>query len=119
VPDIAEPLRSARVAVVPLRAGSGQQSKMLEAMACGTPVVASPRAAGGMDAADGTHVLVAGDPEAMAAAVVRLLEDADACERLAANARALIEERYTWERSVERLEEVYARAVAAGPSGRL
>jgi glycosyltransferase involved in cell wall biosynthesis len=119
VPDIAEPLRSARVAVVPQRAGSGQQSKMLEAMACGTPVVASPLAAAGMEAVDGTHLLVAGDPEEMAAAVVRLLEDAAACERLSDSARRLVAEHYTWERSVERLEAVYAQAVEAGPSGRL
>ena len=116
VPDIAEPLRSARVAVVPLRAGSGQQSKMLEAMACGTPVVASPLAAAGMEAVDGEHLLVAHGADHTAAAVLHLLEDSALCERLAANARRLVEERYTWERSVEGLEEVYARALAAGPS---
>ncbi len=117
VADMAEALRSARVAVVPLRTGSGQQSKMLEAMACGTPVVASSLAAGGMEGSPGQHLLVADEPEAMAAAVVRLLEDAPFGERLAAQARALVEERYTWERSVALLEEAYARARGRKASG--
>jgi len=110
VPDLAEPLRAARVAVAPLRAGSGQQSKMLEAMACGTPVVASPLAASGMEVVPGEHLLVADGAEATAEAVVRLLDDAALAARLAANARRLVEERYTWESSVDRLERAYGRA---------
>lgn len=112
VPDMVEPLRASRVAITPLRTGSGQQSKVLEAMACGTPVVASPLAASGMEAADEEHLLVADGPEAMARAVVRLLEDVSLAERLAANARRLVDQRYTWERSVELLEQAYGRARA-------
>jgi glycosyltransferase involved in cell wall biosynthesis len=119
VPDMAEPLRAACVAVAPLRTGSGQQSKVLEAMACGTPVVASPLAAAGVEAAHEEHLLVADGPQATAAAVVRLLEDAADARRLAANARRLVEERYTWERSVDRLEQAYARARGRGPANRL
>jgi sugar transferase (PEP-CTERM/EpsH1 system associated) len=110
VPDMAAQVRAARVAVAPLRAGSGQQSKVLEAMACGTPVVASPLAAAGMDVTGDEHLLVAEGASATAAAVARLLEDDALAVRLAANARRLVEERYTWERSVERLEEAYGRA---------
>lgn len=118
VPDMAEALHSARVAVVPLRTGSGQQSKMLEAMACGTPVVATSLAASGMEARGGEHLLVADGAEAMADAIVRLGEDGTLAARLSANARRLVEERYTWEQSVDRLEQVYARALAEGRSGR-
>jgi polysaccharide biosynthesis protein PslH len=110
VADMAEPLARARVSVAPLRTGSGQQSKLLEAMACGTPVVASPLAASGMDAVDGEHLLVAEGADATATAVVRLLEDDALAGRLAASARRLVEERYTWERSVELLERAYERA---------
>lgn len=110
VPDMAVHVRAARVAVAPLRTGSGQQSKVLEAMASGTPVVASPLAAAGMDVAHEEHLLVADGAEATAAAVARLLEDAPLAARLAASARRLIEERYTWERSVQRLEEAYRAA---------
>jgi sugar transferase (PEP-CTERM/EpsH1 system associated) len=110
VPDMAAHVRAARVAVAPLRAGSGQQSKVLEAMACGTPVVASRLAASGMEAAHEEHLLVADGAEATASAVLRLIEDAPLCARLAANGRRLVEERYTWERSVEGLEAAYRRA---------
>ena len=51
--------------------------------------------------------------EQVAAAVARLLEDDALAGRLAASARRLVEDRYTWERSVERLEEAYRRALEA------
>ena len=110
VSDMAAHVRAARVAIAPLRTGSGQQSKVLEAMACGTPVVASGLAASGLEVAGEEHLLVADGADATAAAVVRLIEDADLSARLAANARRLVEERYTWERCAEGLEAAYGRA---------
>ena len=41
VPDLGAVLTRAAVAVAPMHAGSGQPLKILEAMACGTPVVAA------------------------------------------------------------------------------
>jgi sugar transferase (PEP-CTERM/EpsH1 system associated) len=113
VEDMAAVLRAARVAVASLRSGSGQQSKLLEAMACGTPVVASPLAAAGMEAIAGEHLLIASGSEATADAVLRLLADGDASAALSVAGRRLVEERYTWERSVALLEAAYARAVLA------
>jgi sugar transferase (PEP-CTERM/EpsH1 system associated) len=114
VPDMAAQVRAARVAVAPLRTGSGQQSKVLEAMACGTPVVASPLASAGMELGHEEHLLVADGAEPTAAAVVRLVEDAALAERLARSARRLVEQRYTWERSVAALEAAYGRARSRG-----
>jgi sugar transferase (PEP-CTERM/EpsH1 system associated) len=113
VEDMAAVLRSARVAVAPLQSGSGQQSKILEAMACGTPVVASPLALAGMEAQGGRDLLVGADAASTADAVRTLLADGDRAARLARSARSLIEERYTWERSAALLQAVYERAVLA------
>jgi sugar transferase (PEP-CTERM/EpsH1 system associated) len=110
VADVGERLRAAQVAVAPLLAGAGQSNKTLEAMASGTPAVVSPLAAGGLEARHGEHLIVAADAEAFAAEVLRVLGDAALAERLAAAGRRLVESAYTWERSVERLEAVYARA---------
>ena len=104
----------ASVAVAPMQAGSGIQNKVLEAMASGTPVVATPNALGGIEAQEGEHVLMAGDAEGLAEQVVRLLKDPALRLRLAHNARRLMEDKYTWERSVAMLEEVYRLAIEQG-----
>ena len=120
VADVGERLRFAQAAVAPLQAGSGQSNKTLEALASGTPAVVSPLAAAGLEARHDEHLLVAGSAQDFAAAVARVLEDKALAERLAVAGRALVESAYTWERSVERLESAYARALekAAGRDGK-
>ncbi|MEO8459298.1 MAG: glycosyltransferase [Dokdonella sp.] len=105
-------LARAAVAVAPMRAGSGQQIKIFEAMAAGTPVVATSLAAAGLEVEHGRHLLVADGAEAFAAAVVRLLDDPDLAATLAKNARALVKQRYTWACSNEALEKLWLMAVA-------
>jgi sugar transferase (PEP-CTERM/EpsH1 system associated) len=107
-------LARARVAVAPMRTGSGMQNKVLEAMACGTPLVATPLAAAALEARDGEHLVLAEGAEGLAAGVVRLLGDEGLCRHLAAGARRLVEARFTLERSVEALERLYAEAVSGG-----
>ena len=109
VPDLRAHLRRAAVAVAPMRAGAGQQFKVLEAMASGTPVVATPVAAAGL-LPEPDCLLVAEGPEAFAEAVVSLLQDPARAERVARRARRFVEERYTWERSTALLEEQYEAA---------
>jgi sugar transferase (PEP-CTERM/EpsH1 system associated) len=113
VPAIAPELAAATVAVVPLRAGSGLQNKVLEAMAAGTPVVATPRAVAGLDLVPGEHALVAEDAERLAAATVTLLRDPPRARALARAARALVERRYRWEDSADRVEAAWRAAVGA------
>ena len=107
VPDLHQLLARAAVAVAPMQAGSGIQNKVLEAMSSGTPLVVTPHALGGIEARDGEHLLVAQDPETFARQVIRLFNDAPLACRLARNARRLVEEKYTWERSAAMLQEVY------------
>ena len=111
VADVGLRLRAAQAAVAQLLAGSGQSNKTLEAMASGTPAVVSPLAAAGLEARHGEHLLVAASAETFAAELVRLLGDEALAQRLAAAGRRLVESAYTWERSVERLEAVYTRAL--------
>jgi len=113
VPAMAPELAAATVAIVPLRAGSGLQNKVLEAMAVGTPVVATPRAVAGLDVRSGEHVLLAEDAPALARAVVDLLRDPARARRLAHAARTLVERRYRWEESAAGVEAAWRAAVGA------
>jgi glycosyltransferase involved in cell wall biosynthesis len=111
VPAMAPELAAATVAVVPLRAGSGQQNKVLEAMAVGTPVVATPQATGGLDVVAGEHLLVAADAPGLAEAALGLLRDPARARALARAARALVERKYRWEDSAAGVEAAWQAAV--------
>lgn len=87
----------AAVAVVPLRAAAGTRLKILEAAACGVPVVSTSVGAEGLDLADGDEIRIADSPEGFAAAVAGLLADPSARRRQAAAARRRVEERYGWD----------------------
>lgn len=103
VADVRPYLAHAALAVAPLRIARGIQNKVLEAMAMGRPVVASPGAFEGIRAEPGRDLLVA---DGVAETVLRVLEVLDGRhEGLGAAARTLIETRYSWQSVVARLDQ--------------
>jgi glycosyltransferase involved in cell wall biosynthesis len=92
VPDTTPFLRRARVAVVPLRIGSGSRLKALEAFAAGRPVVGTTIGLGGLPVRPHVHAEVADDAAGFAAAVVRLLDDDDRASSLAIRGRELVDD---------------------------
>ncbi len=112
VPSVHEFVARSAVAVAPMRSGSGIQFKIIEAMAAGTPVVATPTATVGLQAVAERDLLVGEGAEAFAAQVVRLLNDQALRRRLADNALSLVRDVYAWERTVDVLEGVYERALS-------
>jgi len=95
VEDLPAAYAQAACAVVPLLTGGGSPLKFVEALAYGLPVVATPRAAAGLQVRDGEHCLLAADGEAFAAALVRVLRDG--APELGARGRELARERYSIE----------------------
>jgi glycosyltransferase involved in cell wall biosynthesis len=80
-------------------------------MACGTPLVVTAFALGGIAARDDRDLLVATDAAHFAAQTIRMLRDAALRERLAQSARRLVERDHSWERCVADLEALYERAI--------
>jgi hypothetical protein len=70
--DSAEVYAPGSILAVPLRIASGVRIKILEAWARGVPVVATPAALAGLEAADGREALVARDARDFAAAIGRI-----------------------------------------------
>lgn len=106
VPDTRPWLAAASAVVAPLAVARGVQNKLLEAMAMARPVVASPSAAQGIDATDGTHLLVADGPAATAEAVATLMHDPHRAETIGQVARQRMVDRYSWEATLAPLADI-------------
>ncbi len=102
VGDLSAAYARASCAVVPLLQGGGTPLKLIEALAYGLPVVATPRAIAGLAVRDGEHCLIADGAEAFAEALVRVLRDG--APELGLRGRQLVLERY----SIEALSELVA-----------
>lgn len=107
VADMRPYLQEATVAVAPLAYGAGIQNKVLEAMACGTPVVASPQGVSALAARADRDLAVAAGAEAFADKVVGLLACAERRRALGEAGRAYVEAHHSWFRVAERLGGIY------------
>ncbi|HTU10929.1 MAG TPA: TIGR03087 family PEP-CTERM/XrtA system glycosyltransferase [Allosphingosinicella sp.] len=97
VPDVRPWLASADIVVAPLQIARGIQNKVLEAMAMGRAVVASPGAYEGIDALPGRDLMVAADPAAQADAILSLLDAPERAVAMGKAARARMVSHYGWE----------------------
>lgn len=85
---------------------------VLEAMACGTPVVASNKGGIPLVVKDGVNgfLVRARSAKAIAGALKKILNDPILKERLVLNARKIVEERFDWQVIVPQIENLYERA---------
>jgi glycosyltransferase involved in cell wall biosynthesis len=104
VDDVRGYYAQAKVAVAPYRYGEGTRIKVVEALACGTPLVSTAVGCQGLDVKDDEHVLIAETETDFCNGVVGLLRDAGRARRLAAAGRELVEEKYTWKGLIGNLE---------------
>jgi glycosyltransferase involved in cell wall biosynthesis len=104
VDDAIGELARAKVAVVPVLAGSGTRLKILEAWAAGVPVVSTTLGAEGLGARDGESLLLADGGPAFAEAVSRLLASTELKERVGAAGRLLLEREFIWEAAWKKLD---------------
>ena len=102
--ELVELFGSAQVAVVP-SLYEGFSLPAIETLACATPLVATTAGAlpevVGPDGVSALHV-PPGDPEALAAAIGRILDDPELAVRLGAAGRARVVELYTWRAVAEK-----------------
>jgi glycosyltransferase involved in cell wall biosynthesis len=107
VPDIRPYIQKAGLAVVPILYGAGSQVKIIEAMACGTPVVASPRAVSALDVRVGRDVAVAESAHSMAESIVNLLQDPKGLQEMSQAGRTYVETHHDWKKIAARLGGLY------------
>jgi glycosyltransferase involved in cell wall biosynthesis len=114
LPDLRKPLHEASIAAAPLLYGAGVQNKVLEAMACATPVVATSRATRALNVQPGIDCMVADTPQIFADALLRLLQDEALRQRIGAAGRRYVEMHHDWHVITTQLETIY-RGVQCNP----
>jgi len=107
VRDVRPYLAHAAAAVAPIRLARGVQNKILEAMAMGKPVVATPEATKGIDAVAGTEVIIASDATQFAEGL-RLATSARGAE-IGKHARQKVQLTYPWYNTLNGIEQLFER----------
>jgi polysaccharide biosynthesis protein PslH len=97
VDDIKPVIASSSISLAPLLRGGGTRLKILEAMALGTPVVATSKGAEGLGAVSGEHLLIADSPEDFAGRVIQLLKNPNLHDHISKNGKRFVKEKYNWE----------------------
>lgn len=109
--DDSEGIRNAyynsSVFVSPLKGPGGTRLKHLGAMAAKLPLVTTSVGAEGLSAKDGKEVIIRNTSEGIAEATLKILSDSKLAEEIAKNARRLVEEKFSWYKMSEYLEEIY------------
>lgn len=116
VPDVRPHLAQAAVIVAPLRIARGIQNKVLEGMAAGRPVVATPQALDGIAAVVGRDVLTGADADSFAEAVGQVLAGTAPAD-LGANGRACVLRVHQWSAQLRVLDELIGRVGPSSGSG--
>jgi glycosyltransferase involved in cell wall biosynthesis len=107
VEDMRPYLQRATVAVAAVTYGAGIQNKVLEAMACGTPVVATQSAVSAITAVPDRDLLVATDTESFARAILMLLNNPVQQQAVGTAGRQYVEKHHNWTNIAAHLEQIY------------
>ena len=112
VADLDPLLDAAAVVAAPLASGGGMRVKVLEALAAGKAVIATPLALEGLDVSPGAQVVAAVDDRVFADEIVMLLRDGQRRVELGSAARAWAEANVDWRRSSEAYASLYSSLLA-------
>jgi polysaccharide biosynthesis protein PslH len=105
-------MQSTSVFVVPILSGGGTRLKVLEAMSVGKAIVSTTVGCEGLNGINGTHYILADDPDTFAKEVIRLFQDSLYRKNLGLNARKFVEEYYDYAMICNKLNEIYSRSIS-------
>lgn len=109
VEDIRYAFNSADLLLAPVFSGKGTRYKILEAMACSTPVVASKIAVEGLNVENGKHVLISNDANELADLTIKVLTDKKLWQQLSKNGKKFVQDHYDWQIISRKLDTIYQK----------
>lgn len=92
--------------VAPFRLARGVQNKVLQAFACGLPVISTPMGAEGIECKDNQHILLADTPADFLTKVRQLETETTFKQQLIENALTLIQAEYSWQGKLSPLQVI-------------
>lgn len=107
VDDVRGEYARSKIFVAPLWSGTGQQNKILEAMAMGIPCVTTSAVNNAINAKDGEEILIANDEKEFKKAIKRLLTERDLYHKIKHNGIQLVKQSYSWNHNVEVLQSIF------------
>jgi GT2 family glycosyltransferase/glycosyltransferase involved in cell wall biosynthesis len=107
VSDVRPAYQRATLVIAPLVASAGTNIKIVEAMAMGKAIVSTEAGIHGLELERGTDVVVTDSAEAMAAAILRLLENPAERTVIEAQARQTVERVYGWDAIAREQTKLY------------
>lgn len=109
IADIRDAFATSDILMAPVFSGKGTRYKVLEAMASGTPVVATTTAVEGLEVENGTHVMTNNTAEGMAQLAVELLNNKKERDNMAKNGKQFVKRQYDWSLISHKLDMIYQR----------
>ena len=107
IEDIREAFGGAHILLAPVLSGKGTRYKVLEAMASGTPIIATSTAVEGLGVRNREEVIIADTAEQMASEALAVLDDTPLQEKLSVNGRKFVRDHYDWELIAAQLDRIY------------
>lgn len=107
VDDIRDAYADGKIFVAPLFTGSGQQNKILEAMAMGIPCITTSLVNQAIGARPDQEILIADNAETFAQQIMRLQSQSELRNQLGEAGRKWVQEKYSWKGSVEMLQRIW------------
>lgn len=111
VPDLRPYLRKATLAVAPVQYSAGIQNKLLEAMACATPVVSTSLCTSALLVKPDEEIILADSPQAFADRVVELLNDPVRCQKIGESGLEYVQRHHDWKNITSHLVKIYSEAI--------
>lgn len=106
--DIRDAYLSGKIFLAPMWSGTGQQNKILEAMALGIPCITTKIVNNAIGAVHKEEILIADTKEEFLQMIQLLEEDQKLYDKISINSKSFVKQNFDWNQSISGLNSIFA-----------